>query len=405
MLDVFVGRQPIYNRKLEVFAYELLFRADVNNYAVFDDADQATSQVILNTFMEIGLENIVGDKLAFINFTRTFILGSYLFPFPQARIGLEILEDIRVDASIIESVRKLSAQGYLIVLDDFVYHDDLRPLLEMADIIKLDILALGHAGVLEHLDILKNYEVDMLAEKVETQDDFEFCKKLGFNYFQGYFFCQPNVIKGQRIPVNRLATLQILAKLQDPDTGMQELEALVSQDVSMSYKLLRCVNSSVYGLPIRVESISHALMVLGHQGLKAWASLIALSSIDDKPHELLQTALIRAKMCELLAVAMQRSNKEPFFTVGLFSVLDALMDVPMWELLNSLSVSADINQALLHQQGELGAILRCVLAYERGDWDNVNCPGLTHEQITHAYLEAVSWADQAGKELAVTTVH
>ncbi|MEO5573477.1 MAG: HDOD domain-containing protein [Gammaproteobacteria bacterium] len=405
MLDVFVGRQPIYNRQLEVFAYELLFRSGVNNHAIFDDGDQATSQVILNTFMEIGLENIVGEKMAFINLTRTFILGSYLFPFPQTRIGLEILEGIRVDADIVESVRKLSEQGYLIVLDDFVYHENLLPLVEMADIIKLDILALGRDGVREHLEILKKYKIEILAEKVETQDDFEFCKRLGFNYFQGYFFCQPNVIKGQRIPVNRLATLQLLAKLQDPDTEMQELEALISQDVSMSYKLLRCVNSSVYGLPTRVESIHQAVMLLGQPGLKAWASLITLSSIDDKPHELFQTALIRAKMCELLAGARQDSDKESYFTVGLFSVLDALMDVPMPELLNTLPVSADIKQALLHHQGALGIILQCVLAYERGDWDNVNCLGLTHEQITHAYLDAVAWSNQAGKELLATTLH
>lgn len=405
MHDVFVARQPIYNRQLEVFAYELLFRNGVNNYAVFDDADQATSQVILNTFMEIGLEKIVGEKMAFINLTRMFILGSYLFPFPQTRIGLEILEDIRIDASIIESIRKLSAQGYLIVLDDFVYHEALCPLVEMADIIKLDILALGRSGVSDHMEILKKYGIEMLAEKVETQDDFEFCKKLGFHYFQGYFFCQPHVIKGQRIPVNRLATLQILSKLQDPGIDMQELETLVSQDASMSYKLLRYVNSSIYSLPNRVESIGQALTILSQQGLKAWASLIALSSIDDKPHELLQTALMRAKMCELIAIAMKYNNKEFFFTVGLFSVLDALVDVPMRKLLNSLPVSTDISQALLQHQGVLGEALQCVLAYERGDWDNVTCFGLARNQITHAYLDAVSWADKAGRELLVTTLH
>jgi EAL and modified HD-GYP domain-containing signal transduction protein len=405
MLDVFVGRQAIYNRQLEVFAYELLFRSGVNNYAVIDDGDRATSQVILNTFMEIGLEKIVGEKMAFINLTRSFILGSYLFPFPQTRIGLEILEDIHVDAGIIDSIRKLSAQGYLIVLDDFVYHEELRPLVEVADIIKLDILALGRAGVSDHMKILKKYGIEMLAEKVETQDDFEFCKKLGFHYFQGYFFCQPLVIKGQRIPVNRLAILQILSKLQDPDIDMQELEALVCQDASMSYKLLRCVNSSVYSLPAQVESIGQLLTILGQQGLKTWASLIALSSIDDKPHELLKTALIRAKMCELVAVAMKYHNKECFFTVGLFSVLDALMDVPMQKLLNTLPVSADISQALLQHQGVLGEALQCVLAYERGDWDNVTCFGLARNQITHAYLDAVSWADQAGRELLVTTLH
>ncbi len=405
MLDVFVGRQPIYNSNLEVFAYELLFRSSIKNYAEFDDADRATSQVILNTFMEIGLEKIVGEKMAFINLTRTLILGSHLSSLPQTRIGLEILENIHIDEPVIESIRKLSEQGYIIVLDDFVYHDELLPLVKMADIVKLDILALGRANVQRHADILQKHKVKMLAEKVETRDDFEFCKRLGFNYFQGYFFCRPNVVTGRRIPVTRLAMLQVLSKLQDPATDLQELETIISQDAALSYKLLRCINSSLYNLPTKVESIQQALVILGQEGIKAWINLIVLSSIDDKPRELLHVALVRAKMCELLATALMHANKDAFFTVGLFSVLDALLDQPLLEILESLPVSDASAAALLRQEGIMGAALHCVLAYERGDWDNVNYLGLAHEQITHAYLEAVSWADQAGRELLVQTVH
>lgn len=405
MLDVFVGRQPIYNSDLEVFAYELLFRSSIKNYAEFDDADRATSQVILNTFMEIGLEKIVGEKMAFINLTRTLILGSHLSSLPQTRIGLEILENIHIDEPVIESIRKLSEQGYIIVLDDFVYHDELLPLVKMADIVKLDILALGRANVQRHADILQKHKVKMLAEKVETRDDFEFCKRLGFNYFQGYFFCRPNVVTGRRIPVTRLAMLQVLSKLQDPATDLQELEAIINQDAALSYKLLRCINSSLYNLPTKVESIQQALVILGQEGIKAWINLIVLSSIDDKPRELLHIALVRAKMCELLATALMHANKDAFFTVGLFSVLDALLDQPLLEILESLPVSDASAAALLRQEGIMGAALHCVLAYERGDWDNVNYPGLAHEQITHAYLGAVSWADQAGRELLVQTVH
>lgn len=399
MLDIFVGRQPIYDRNLEVFAYELLFRAGMENQADFQDADRATSEVILNTFMSIGLDNIVGEKMAFINLTRSFVLGKYLLPLPHTRIGLEILEDIEVDTPLIESVRTLAAQGYIIVLDDFVYHDKLRALVDMADIIKIDILALGRERSREHVSLLRDYHTKLLAEKVETQEDFDFCKELHFDYFQGYFFCQPKVIKGQRIPTNRLATLQLLSKLQNPDTDVQELETLISQDVSMSYKLLRCINSSFYSLPRTVESIRQALIILGNQWLKTWASFILLSSIDDKPHELLQTALVRAKMCELLAAETRKDNKETFFTVGLFSVLDALMDRPMDEVLNALPVSDDIRSALLHCEGPLGRTLYCVLMYERGAWDNIGNCGTSRERITQAYLEALSWATHLDKEL------
>ncbi|HLA75596.1 MAG TPA: HDOD domain-containing protein [Gammaproteobacteria bacterium] len=405
MLDVFVGRQPIYNQNLEVFAYELLFRTSKTNRAEFKDADQATSQVILNTFMEIGLDNIVGEKLAFINLTRSFVLGNYFLPLPQTRIALEILEDIKVDEQLIEAVRALAAQGYIIALDDFVYHEDLRPLVDVADIIKIDVLALGRDKLQEHVTILRTYPVKLLAEKVETQSDFEFCKKLGFDYFQGYFFCQPNVVQGQRIPTNRLATLQLLAKLQDPHTEVHELELLVSQDVAMSYKLLRCINSAFYKLPRKVESIRQALVILGNKWLKTWASLILLSSIDNKPHELMQTALVRAKMSETLATALQQDNKESFFTVGLFSVLDALMDNSMEEVLKSLPMSDEIAHALLDRAGMLGKILDCVIKYERGEWDGLDCIGLEHDKITHAYLEALAWAAQASKELRGKVTH
>ncbi|MEW6354402.1 MAG: HDOD domain-containing protein [Pseudomonadota bacterium] len=403
--NVFVGRQPIYDRALNVYAYELLFRAGGGNRAVFQDADQATSQVILNTFMEIGLDNIVGEKMAFINLTRGFVLGNYFLPLPQGRIGLEILEDIDVDADVVAAVRALSEQGYLIALDDFVYHEKLRPLVDLADIVKIDVLALGRDALRAHMDILRKHPVRILAEKVETQEDFEFCKELGCDYFQGYFFCQPKVFKGQRIPTNRLATLRLLSKLQDPDTDLQELETLISQDVSMTYKLLRCINSAFYSLPRKIESLRQALVILGNEWLKTWASLILLSSIDDKPHELLQTALVRAKMCELLGAALSRENKESFFTVGLFSVLDALMDQPMQNVLQSLPLSEDISQALLHYHGALGEVLRCVLMYERGDWDELDCPGLQREKIAQAYLDALAWSTRTDKELRTNVAH
>lgn len=399
MLDVFVGRQPIYDRQLDVFAYELLFRSGEVNQAGVLDGDQATSQVILNTFMEIGLDTIVGTKQAFINLTRDFILRDYSDVFPAGRVVMEVLEDIAVDAELIEAVRGLSTQGYTIALDDFIYHESLHELVEVADIIKVDIMALDRAALQEHVTILRHYDVKLLAEKVETQDDFKYCKDLGFDFFQGYFFCKPEIIKGQRVPANRLVILQLLAKLQDPEADFQELESIIGRDVSLSYKLLRVINSAFYSLPRKIESLRQALLMLGTKFIASWVSIFILAGIDDKPHELMITAMVRAKMCELLALALGQRNKEAFFTVGLFSALDALMDSPMQEVLASLPLSDEITAALLAHEGLLGDALRCVLAYERGEWDHVACLDLDRVAITDAYLGAITWAAEADDQL------
>jgi len=399
MPDIFVGRQPIYTRELDVYAYELLFRSGESNRADITNGDRATSQVILNAFMEIGLDTVVGQKLAFINLTRDFILQDYSRVFPADRVVMEVLEDIPVDAELIAAVRRLSTQGYTIALDDFIYHDDLQPLVEIADIIKVDVLALDRMAVQEHAALLRQYNVKLLAEKVETQDDFKYCRDLGFDYFQGYFFCRPEIIKGQRVPANRLVTLQTLAKLQNPDVDFRELEEIISRDVSLSYKLLRVINSAFYALPRRVDSLRRALAMLGTRMITTWVSLIILSGIDDKPHELMVTAMVRAKMCEMLAQALAQAGKEAFFTVGLFSALDALMDSPMQEVLQSLPLSDDVKAALLSYEGLLGTALRCVLSYERGEWHEVHCASLDRAAITDAYLQAIAWAAETSSQL------
>ena len=387
----FVGRQPIYDRRLEVIAYEVLFRRGAVAQADVLDGDHATAQVLLNTFLEIGLDAVVGQQRAFINCTRGMLLQDMVQVFPPERVGIEVLEDIVVDSDLLVAVRGLATQGYLIALDDFHYQDALRPLLELADVVKLDICALDRPRLDEHVTLLRAYDVKLLAEKVETHDDFQYCKDLGFDYFQGYFFCRPDLITGRRTPLNRLALLQLLAELQRPEVEFRTLEALCSRDAALSYKLLRIINSAFYGLPRKVESIRHALHLLGLKTLTTWASLLLLARIDTKPHELLRTAMVRAKMCEQLGQAMGQDGSETFFLVGLFSVLDALLDHPLPEVLAALPLADAISQALLHHEGVLGATLRCVLAYERGTWEEVHDLGLAPEVLMHAYLAAIAW--------------
>jgi EAL and modified HD-GYP domain-containing signal transduction protein len=398
-LACFVGRQPIYDLQLNVIAYELLFRSSETNQAGPLEPFQATAQVLLNTFLEIGLEALVGPKRAFINFSRGFLLLDYMQLFPPDRVGIEVLEGTVVDAELLEAVRQLSARGYTIALDDFILHDHLRPLVELADLIKLDILALERPALEEHVALLRPYGVKLLAEKVETYDQFHTCKALGFDYFQGYFLCQPEIVTGQRSPTNRLALLHLLAEIQRPDLTFEELEALLSQDVSLSYKVLRIANSAFYARLSKIESLKQALLRLGLRTIVTWTSLLLLAAVDDKPQELLRIAMVRAKMCEQLCVAFGQHEGAAAFLVGLLSVLDALLDRPMAELLEALPLAEGLIQALLYHQGVLGQTLHSVLDYERGLWEEVSALQIDPEAIVDAYLTAVGWTVEMGDML------
>lgn len=387
----FVGRQPIYGRSIDVFAYELLFRNNEINRASFTDGDAATAQVMLNTFVEIGLDNIVDHHLAFINLTRDFVLGNYCVALPKDRVVLEVLENMGVDQELMEALQRLSKLGYRIALDDFVYHESLKPLVELADIIKVDVLELDRETVAQHVKILRQYPVKLLAEKVETYEEFEFCRDLGFDYFQGYFFCKPNIISAKPMPANRMAILALLTQLQNPTIEISQLERIIEEDLSLGSQVLRYINSAFFEMPKQIDSIDQAVYMVGTDRLRTWASLLMLARIEEKPVELLVTAIVRARMCEQLAVAHHVREVDQYFTVGLFSILDGLLDQPLEDIIPTLPLDEDIRQALVNKKGSLGMTLDCVLAYERGDWDTVLCHGVEVETIKAAYLEAISW--------------
>lgn len=399
MQDIFIGRQPIFDRDLEVYAYELLFRSGTENRAGDFDGDQATSQVIVNAFIEIGLDQIVGNQLAFINLTRSFVTSSAPLPFPKERVVLEVLEDIHPDAEVVAGVRNLVAQGYSVALDDFVFHEDLRPLIEVAHLVKIDLMLVARAELEEHVRILRAYPVKLLAEKIETQEEFELCKELGFDYFQGYFLSRPNVVQSQQLPPNRIAVLQLLSKLQNPDTDVGEIERLISQDLALSYKLLRYINSAFFSLPRKIDSIRQAVLYLGTQAIKTWVTLLVVAGLGNKPAELVIQAMQRAKMCELLAQTAKRPHTEAYFTVGLFSLLEALMDMPLEKILESLPFTEDIRNALLKCEGPYGEALACVIAYEKGDFNRAWFDRLAPSQMTDAYLASARWADQSASAL------
>lgn len=395
MQDIYIGRQPIFNRNLDLFAYELLYRANnVQNAADVIDHDHATTQVMINAFLDFGLEQLVGEKPAFINLPRSFIVGDKPLPFPKERVVLEILEDIEIDEALLSAVRKLRADGYEIALDDFIYHPDLRSLVTLSKIVKIDFMALSRDEIQEHVAALREYKVELLAEKIEAHEDFEFAKELGFRYFQGFFLCRPHIVSGRSLPSNRLAILRLLCELLDPDKKIAELADLVSQDVALSFKLLRSLNSSLYALPKRIDSIHHAIVYLGMQQIKQWASLIVLANITDKPSQLMVVALTRGKMCELIGETLGEKNKASLFTIGMFSLLDALMDSNLENILVELPLATEVKAALLNREGKMGRILDAVLAYERGRWDKIDFPPTQSAKFTEAYLRSVAWTDR-----------
>jgi c-di-GMP phosphodiesterase len=386
---ILVNRQPIYDQNLSVFAYSLAYQnpeAPLSGY-------HATSELIYSIFMEMGLEGIVGRKPAVFCLTRGFLLLDYAAVFPTDKVILEVSEVTPSDTELIKAVRDLSAQGYTIALNDMISVEYPLPLLEAAGLIIIDLGACPAAQLQGRIDYFRQYTAKLTARHVDTQEAFAHCKNLGFDYFQGHFFCQPETIKHQRSLTNRMAVLQLMAKLLHPDTDMGELEVIISRDVSLSYKLLRLINSSFYSLRTKITALRQALLLLGTKPLTTWVSLILLSGIDDKPHELTTTAMIRAKMCELLAHQVEPKRKDTFFLMGLLSVMDALMDMCMPEIVASLPLENDLAEALLYQEGTLGLVLRSVLAYEHGNWDDVYHLGLDSSTLTDAYLQAIVWAE------------
>ena len=396
MPEVFVARQPIFNRHLQVAGYELLFRGEEATTALISDKEGATASVVLNSFTEIGLERIVGSKPAWVNVSREFVLGGLAGTMPPKAVGLEILEDELYDERLVHALIELKRQGYRLALDDFEYSVSAERLLSLVDVVKLDVLSMGRARVAREVARLKAYGVTVLAEKVESHDEHAYCLELGCDLFQGFFFCRPELLHNRGILANRAAMVEIVAALQDPSVQLHQLERLIVRDVGLSFRLLRYINSAFFGLRFEISSIGQALALLGVQNLRRWATLTVLASIDGKPPELTVTALVRARFCERAGEKLPGPRPGELFTLGLFSVIDALMDAPMEDVLAMIPFPADMRDALTQRKGEKGVLLECVTALEGGDFD------LAQKLVRGAgdlYVEALMWANDAARPL------
>ncbi len=394
---VFVGRQTIYNRDRDVFAYELLFRSSTENRATILDGDVATSQLLINSVIEIGLENLVFGRPAFVNFAKSFIIGKNDLPFDPEQLVIEVLETVEPDSDVIESLKKLRERGFIIALDDYIESDNRKELLDLADIIKIDLRGYGEDALASDVKQLKKRPLKLLAEKVETNDEFNRCMAMGFDYFQGYFLSRPQIVEGRSIAINQFAILRLLVKLRDPAVTFDEIVDLVKQDVSLSLKLLRYVNSLAQGARRQIDSVRQAAIRLGLEKILQIVTLIGMGGISNKPKPLLELALVRAKMCEILGSFSHPEMAEVFFTVGLFSCLDAFLDQPLKEILKELPITPEIREALLSHEGPMGRMLDSVIAFERGDWESTRKSGIDESSLQSAYLSALAWGNVEAK--------
>jgi EAL and modified HD-GYP domain-containing signal transduction protein len=381
-----IVRQPIYDAAVKVVGYELIVHGDDES----PDSDEATA----STVTQIGM-NLVAGGAAWIPLSRGFLFGGHAEALPPDRVVFEVAPELGNDPDALNAIGRLKSQGHGIAIDPFIAGDAVMPLLAMANSVKLDA-TLDRATLAEHAAAARRAGAKVVAKNVETNEAFETLKDLGVDYFQGYFLCEPKVVEGRPIQINNLNRLRLVAELQDPDVDMPSLGKIVSRDVGLSYNLLRFVNSAFFAVPRRIASIRSALVLLGLAHVRRWATLMALLQSNDKPHELIVTGLVRARMCELIANARgERRDAEEYFTTGLFSVVDALMDISLIEVLRQLPFSPEIMDALLRYEGPKGELLHGVLAYERGDFGELIRlvpPGTTPADF---YTEAVEWATEA----------
>ena len=396
----YLARQPILDKDEKLYAYELLFRDGMENFFPNIDADKASSSVISSTFMLSDIENIVGNARAFINATDKILKSDFFTLLPKDKIVVEVLESVTPSYEILDACFRLKEKGYLIALDDFEYDEKWEKFFSVIDIIKVDFIATKGSEREDILYKIGQDHITYLAEKVETYEEFEYAKEIGYSLFQGYFFSKPHILKMNKVPENKLAYFNLFKEINKQDFDMDAIAEAISFDVSLTYKLLKFINSAFFGLRNNVTSIKQAIALLGIIELRKWASLVILSVIGaDHPQELLFTTFTRAKFCELIALKLYgRVKADEAFLIGMFSTIDALLGVDKKVVLESIGVSDEIKNAILNMENELGTILKLTLAYEHADWDVV-CSIATKmkmdgEMLTKFYLEAVEWMNR-----------
>jgi len=398
-MDFYIARQPILTVHKKLYAYELLYRGFEDHGLGQISGNRATTSVLSSVFLTEGVGIISGNKPCFVNFTEDLLKKRIAYSFPKTQIVIEILEDVSPRQALVDEIRNLKTAGYTIALDDFVLHKKLDPLIALADIIKIDVRLTPLDTILKTLRYLARFKVKLLAEKVETTEEFERANKLGFHYYQGYFFSRPEKIRVRELASTKVTLFSLLAEIGRKSTTLERLHKIISRDLAISYKLLRFLNSAYFYRLEKVKNVKHAIAYLGEKELRRFLLLVIVSELaTDKPTELVRHSLVRAKFCELLA---QRSLMADYalevFMIGMFSFMDAMLDVDMNVVMEKLPLTDDVKDALINRQGLFAPFLDAAVAYERRQRqrfvDILEELNIVDAPVAELYLQAVKYAN------------
>ena len=385
----YIAKQPILDADEHVFGYELLFRDGPESLFSGVNSNHAS----LNTMdysLAFGTGTVTGEKLAFVNCTRDLLVNGLVTLLPPDKTVLEILEDVVPDSEVLEACHRLRGLGYKLALDDFLETNLNTPFLDHVTFVKVDIRANQRAAQVRIAQALGRRGLVLLAEKVETRQEFEFLRGHGYQYFQGYFFCRPIILETHDIPAAQLNQLRLLRAISDPSLNLKQLDEIIRLDVSLSYRLLRYLNSAAFGLH-RIRSVMHALVMLGESEIRKWVAVVIAGILgQDRTPELVRIAVVRAKFCESLA---SPSKSESYFLTGIFSLLDAMLDKPMSQVALELPISDECRIALLRGENALSALLRQCERCERGDFQNLLNNQTRDDAVFNAFQGATLWAD------------
>jgi EAL and modified HD-GYP domain-containing signal transduction protein len=390
----FVARQPILTADKKIFGYELLFRDGIENFFYSSDPE-AASQSILDSSLLMGFDLLCDGRRAFINCTRDVLLKDYVTLLPPSQIVVEVLEDVPTDEFVVAACRRLKESGYLIALDDFTVNDPRESLTDLADIIKVDLRLCSpgeSAAMVEHY----GKRSQMLAEKVETQEEFSSARKLGFSYFQGYFFRKPEVLATSEVSTNRISYVRMLQAASRADLDLREIENLIKTEPSLCYRLLRYLNSSLFSFSNEIRSIKHALAMLGAQETRRWVRLVAtLAAGQNTPSDLVLSALVRGRFCELLGPRIPHGDSD-LFLMGIMSLMDAILEMKMERVVESVHLDKECEAALLGEGSQLQPVYELMLAQESGRWQVVSELAkqlhLSEIEVAENYWQAMQWA-------------
>lgn len=400
-MEVYIARQPIFDRKMNVYAYELLYRRSMNNFYEGTDDAQATATLINNAFLVMEFDVLTSGTRAFINFSEDMLEQEIPLLLPPEEIVVEVLERVEATEKIIEVCQKLKEAGYIIALDDFVFHKKYMPLMEAAHIIKIEFNTVS-LELQSHLIKQYGHRIKFLAEKIETREEFQQALDMGYSYFQGYFFSKPVIIKGKELEGFNANLMRVLDELNQQEPNYQRIAEIIERDLGLSYKLLRVANSIFFGSRHKIYSIKQALVRLGIDEIKKWVYLMMLKDVQIiENKELIRSSLIRGKFMELLALELELKHKHlEFFMTGMFSSIDVLLNRRMPEIVNEIPLTDDVGEALLGHRNKLRKILDIVIECEKSNWNHIEVQELvsliTRERFTGAYIGALKWVMEIG---------